>query len=326
MMDAEKTRYVLVKRVKIGNEVISLGNARGFYFLGLKNGELKKYNSEWNEVSVLKTGGQIKGIATSEDRIFLTSWDKNIYCIGKDMEVLWKKPLDAFPFGISVGKNLVVYTTNSGTLAALDHEGKIIWEKKFEGTLESVKVCGEKIYTGTYKGEALALDTSGNILWNFNCNDIIKSICIGKQFYVYTTATGRVFMFREDGTMYWVQQEPSPAITSEATENRIAVGFFNNAILFFDKIGKILQRMEESTKLNAVLFKDNSTFITGTQSVNIYQNFQDENVEILYEIMCIGGKCGTFISAELLDTCPQCGSEKIISRVVEERRFTKEFD
>lgn len=325
-MGIEKTRFVLVKRVKTGNEVISLGSAWGFYFLGLKNGELKKFNSEWNEVDVLKTNGQIRGIATSDDRIFLTSWDKNIYCVSKDMKVLWKKQVDSFPFGISAGKNFVVYTTNSGTMAVFDNEGNPLWDKKFEGTVECVKVSEGRIYTGTYKGEALVFDANGNLLWNFNCNDIIKSICIGKQFYVYTTATGRVFMFRDDGTMYWVQQEPSPAITSETAENRIAVGFFNNSILFFDKTGKILQRLEENTKLNTLMFRDATTFITGTQCVNIYQNFSDENVEILYEVMCIGGKCGTFISAELLDTCPQCGSDKIISRVVEERRFTKEFD
>ncbi|MCX8173922.1 MAG: PQQ-binding-like beta-propeller repeat protein [Thermoplasmata archaeon] len=326
MMGIEKTRFVLVRRVKTGNEVISLGNAWGSYFLGLKNGELKKFNTEWNEVDVLKTGGQIKGIATSEDRIFLTSWDKNIYCVSKDMKVLWKKPVDSFPFGIGAGKNFVVYTTNSGTLGALDIEGKTLWEKKFEGTLECVKVSGERIYTGTYKGEAIAMDTSGTPLWTFNCTDIIKSISLGKQFYVYTTATGRVFMFRDDGTMYWVKQEPSPTIGSDVTENRIAVGFFNNSIQFFDKTGKILQRIDEGSKPNAILFRDNSTLIIGTHSANIYQNFPDENVEILYEVMCIGGKCGTFISAELLDTCPQCGSEKIISRVVEERRFTKEFE
>lgn len=326
MMNMEKTRFVLVRRIKTGNEVISLAHAWGFYFLGLKNGELKKFNSEWNEVDVLKTNGQIKGLAPAEDRLFFTSWDKNIYCIAKDMKVLWKKQVDSFPFGISAGKNFVVYTTNSGTLATLDYGGNTLWEKKFEGSLECVKVSGEKIYTGTYKGEAIVLDANGKQLWNFNCNDIIRSICIGKQFYIYTTATGKVFMFRDDGTMYWVHQEYSPTIASDATEKLIAVAFFNNSILFFDKTGKVVQRLEETAKANSLLFRENSSFITGSQGVNIYQNFPDENVEILFEVMCIGGKCGTFISAELLDTCPQCGSEKIISRVVEERRFAKEFD
>ncbi|MEM4160934.1 MAG: PQQ-binding-like beta-propeller repeat protein [Thermoplasmata archaeon] len=326
MIGIEKPRFVLVRRIKPGNEVISLANAWGFYFLGLKNGELKKFNPDWNEVDVLKTNGQIRGIAPAGDRIFLTSWDKNIYCVGRDMKELWKKQVDSFPFGISAGKNFVVYTTNSGTLGALDYEGRPLWEKKFEGSLECVRVSNEKIYTGTYKGEAIVLDAGGNTLWTFNCNDMVRSICIGKQFYVYTTATGRVFMFRDDGTMYWVQQEPSPSLVSDATENCIAVGFFNNSILFFDRIGKVVQRVEETTRPNAILFRDSTTFITGSQWVNIYQNFPDENVEILFEVMCIGGKCGTFISAELLDACPQCGSEKIISRVVEERRFTKEFD
>lgn len=321
-----KARFVLIKKVKTGNEVISLANAWGFYFLGLKNGELKKFNADWNEVDGISTGGQIRGISIYGDKIFITSWDRSVYCIAKDMKVVWRKQVDSFPFGISAGKDFVAFTTNSGLLCLLDLQGNTIWEKKFEGALECVMVFGESIYTGTYKGEILAFDGNGKQLWSFNCNDMVKSLSSAEQFFVCTTANGKVLMFRDDGTLYWVRQEISPAIVSDCTREFICVGLFNNTVLLYDKTGKLLQKLEEPTKINSLKFSTEARLVVGTQTANIYQNFPDENVEILYEIMCIGGKCGTFISAELLDACPQCGSEKIISRVVEERRFSKEFD
>ncbi|MGC8912793.1 MAG: PQQ-binding-like beta-propeller repeat protein [Thermoplasmata archaeon] len=322
----EKPRFILTKRVRTGNEVISIAKSGDVFFAGLKNGELRKFNSEWNELDLFKTNGQIRGIAPYGDKLFFASWDKNIYCIGRDMKVFWKKQIDAFPFGISAGRDCVAYSTNSGVIGLLDKDGKPIWEKKFEGTVECVKIVGEKIYTGTYGGDAIALDLGGNTVWNFKCNDIIKSISASDQFFIFTTATGKVFMFREEGTMYWLEHLGSPAIASACAEGLIAVGLFNNSVVFLDRTGKTVQKFEESTKLNTLMFQGNSTLITGTSSINIYQNFPDPDVEILYEIMCIGGKCGTFISAELVENCPQCGSEKIISRVVEERRFTKEFE
>jgi outer membrane protein assembly factor BamB len=331
-MNNERTvvRYALVKRIKTGNEVLALGSAveRGniVYFAGLKNGELKKYNAEWNEVDVFKTQGQIRSIASMGDHIILTSWDKNIYCIGTDMHIIWKSAIDAFPFGVSVGRDFGAYTTNSGMLRMFDKDGNTRWERRFEGSIETVFVMGDKIYTGTYKGEALMLDREGNVKWQFNCGDMVKTICGVEQFIIIATAGGKIFMFRPDGTMYWVQQVTSPPISSACTGELIAVGLFNNSVLFFDKTGKVVQKLEETTKLSTLTFLQQDTLITGTQSINVYQNYPDENVEILYEIMCIGGKCGTFISAELVDNCPQCGSDKIISRVVLENRFRKEFD
>lgn len=188
-----------------------------------------------------ETGGYVFATPTiSEDKVFIGSWDGNIYCLNiKDGEKIWEQyitPPDEVLLSVTesiadkqvyVGESIVdesrVYVTSGigletmvrdqGKISCLDVEdGSLIWEKSLGFVDCWPAIYRGKLYFGTFSGKLHCLEAeTGKEVWSYqfgkeNSNNWMEAGPVIYRGNVYFgNFSGNVFCLNaETGEELWV--------------------------------------------------------------------------------------------------------------------------
>jgi outer membrane protein assembly factor BamB len=171
-----------------------------------------------------------------------------------------------------------------------------------------------------------AIDDVGEILWTKSLNQPIFDIIVGSEgsYIAFDDETPKILYLNPKGELEWEKEFDSGIVSQNLIrkESNLFVATSDKVIMTIDKHGEILTSQEVDFNVNKItISKDGDSFIVLTEESDIFfiENLEEE-CEVFYEILCRGTeKCGTFVSAVYTGSCPRCGSDRNVVRIIKEK-------
>lgn len=146
--------------------------------------------------------------AVNNENIFFTSWDGNLYSVGTDGTLNWKKQIGESTSSPAVSDDELFVGTGllgqSGKLLAYQMDGTLLWEYEVEGPIQSSPVVADgKVYfaTNELEGQIYCLDaTKGSLIWSYMpspTNYILSSPVIADGDLFIASDNGHVYAFSD---------------------------------------------------------------------------------------------------------------------------------
>ena len=144
------------------------------------------------------------------------------------------------------------------------------------------------------------------------------------DFFAISGEDGKIHVFNLEGNKLW-EKEIEGIVTSidisEKTQDVIVV-VNENMIYYLKDQGHIRHQQNLDYRIRKfAASSDGETLacITSDSLVIYLENLEDDT-EVFYEILCRGSaKCGTFVSAVYTGSCPKCGSQRNVVRIIKEK-------
>lgn len=181
-----------------------------------------------------KTDGELFSTpAILDGRLFVGSYDKNLYAISLTGKEVWRFPtggkISSSPF---VHKNLVLIGSNDGYLYAVDKgSGEEVWKfRTGDWIASSPAVWNEKIYIGSYDNNMYCLNLEGEELWRFRMGAEMWGMHESPTVY-----EGVLHFASMDGYLYALEAETGKEVW------KVMTGKYGNAIQPFVNDKFILQ-------------------------------------------------------------------------------------
>ncbi len=148
--------------------------------------------------------------AVSHGKVYIGSWDKNIYCLDMtDGEVLWKYTTNGMiTSSPTVDNDKVFVGSQDSTFYCLDaDDGSIIWTYESEFMIESSPtVIDNRVYFGSSDGSLYCLDAEyGTLIWDYPTGNVIwSSPAVTEDRVYFGSLNGDFFCLDSaDGSLEW---------------------------------------------------------------------------------------------------------------------------
>ncbi len=150
--------------------------------------------------------------AVSHGRVYVGSWDRNLYCLEMDSgNLLWNYSTNGDITSSPVVANGIVYVGSQDTyLYSLNAiTGTLLWSFKTDFIIDSSPtVVDNKVIFGSSDGSLYCLDTyDGSLIWEYPTNSVIVSSPAVRDGKVYIGITNGDFLCldSETGDIEWVR-------------------------------------------------------------------------------------------------------------------------
>jgi outer membrane protein assembly factor BamB len=209
----------------------------------------------WN----FTTGGAvISSPSISYGRVYVGSYDKNLYCLdARTGNLSWKFAInDSIKSSPSIADGRVYVGPDDGYVYCLDaYNGSFIWSKEAGGPIEvnfgaapslrsSPTVVGGKVYVGSLDTDVYCFDTAdGSVDWTFNTEGYITSSPAVVDGAVYIVSeepsTGALYKLNADnGSFIWKRELPYEEIQTGGTDMHASPTVANGTVFSSSNVKK----------------------------------------------------------------------------------------
>lgn len=175
------------------------------------------YSLEEGEINwTFEHPGLLQRPAISENRLFLTSQNGDIYALNSDGRVLWNSSVRSIDSSVSFYEGSVYMSDKQGRLYSVNAtSGMLNWKFDLKGSASvGPSTVDGTIYVGNYNGDVHAVNsTTGVERWNFSIDDRLYSL----------TVVGNVVYLGTQGGVYAVSNET----VSQLGLNRVDISSAN---------------------------------------------------------------------------------------------------
>lgn len=280
----------------------------------------------------IKIKGKITGLGITGDArfTFVSSSLGIISCIDKNGYETWEyKTEDALTCIHNSDKgNMIVAGSLTGNFYNLNNQGEIRFSKNLKESIDRIAISNDQTVSlcTTSDNNIYAIDDVGEILCkktlDFSCTDMV--LAPSGDFFAISAEDGKIHVFDLKGNKKWdkeIEGTVSSIDIPEKTKDIIVV-VNENMIYYLKDQGQIGRKQNldyHIRKFAASSHGENLACITSDSLVIYLENLEDDT-EVFYEILCRGSaKCGTFVSAVYTESCPKCGSQRNVVRIIREK-------
>ncbi len=141
-----------------------------------------------------------------ENRIFVGSTDKHLYCLSLDGKLIWKFRTDGVVRSRPAAINGVVYFGSMDHhIYAVDMSGKLVWKFKTNDCIDLDATVDEKrVYIGSWDFIFYAVNHDGSLAWKFNTKGLAYSGTVSGKYIYFGSFDHNVYKVdRETGKLIW---------------------------------------------------------------------------------------------------------------------------
>lgn len=237
----------VVSRPVIKDNVVYFGACdKNVYAVDLKTGE---------EIWRFSTNGPIiEAVAIDRGRIYVESYDWNLYSLDMDGNLVWKfNAGDKIASASCVHKGNIYFGCKDGNLYALDRKGKLLWKFHTNGPIGSpVAIYKDKIYFGSFDYNMYCLDMDGNLMWKFAAGNQVGGPCVYNDVIYFGSFDQCVYALDLNGNLLWKlgMNDAIPVGTSIVADNGVIYFGSRDNNVYSVKDGKIVWKF----KTNNIIF------------------------------------------------------------------------
>ena len=141
-----------------------------------------------------------------ENRIFVGSTDRHLYCLTLDGKLVWKFRTDGVVRSRPAAINGVVYFGSMDHhVYALDMSGNLIWKFRTDDCIDLDTTVDEKrVYIGSWDFVFYAINHDGGLAWKFKTQGLAYSGTISGEYIYFGSFDHYVYKLeRESGKLVW---------------------------------------------------------------------------------------------------------------------------
>jgi outer membrane protein assembly factor BamB len=177
--------------------------------------------------------------AVSHGRVYVGSWDWNIYCLDMD-------------------------------------SGNLLWNFSTDNPItSSPSVVNGKVYVGSQDGKLYCLDAiNGTFLWDFHTNFIVETspMVVDDKVFFGSNDGSLYCLNAEDGSLLWSYQTESSIVSSPAvTDGLVYFGVTNGDFLCLESLtGNLIWKFTMTSGIYSSPAVDNGKVYFGSNDKNVY--------------------------------------------------------
>ena len=299
------------------------------FICGTKRKGLLFFDEKFTHLRTYETEAAIKDIVhdRKSKKLYVVVWNRTLLALNLSGKLITSKRFTYYPVRLALcGSEKHIYIGgNEGQFSCLDENGETLFEDKLTDTINSMKHDPKthNIYISTCDGNLYCYKKQKK-LWTYKLDNMPVAID-------YIPETEIIIVALENGKILALDNHRkiiAETVTKKTItyiehyvsikdEPYICVGTYEGELYLFDRNLRLQNQYNCESEITGIKISGKNVYVS-TLNGHIYTLVWHDKKEgeIFYELMCIGEKCGTFISTDFRNTCPRCLSGNVVSRII----------